>query len=66
MDKLVLEAIMGEQEEFDDGTAANEMLQDYLEEKVVITISSLTYEDAKGKKHQEHIVNAVYKDGHNI
>lgn len=60
LDKLVLEGIMGEQEEFDDGTGANELLKDYLEEKVQITISSLTYKDAKGKKYQGHIVNAVY------
>ena len=66
MDKLVLEAIMGEQEEFDDGTEANALLRDYLEGRAQVTISYVTCKDTKGKTHHEHIANCSYKDGHNI
>ena len=61
MDKLVLHGIMGEQEEFDDGTAANEMLKDYFAGRVKVRIEWYEGKDAKGKKHCEHIVNAYYR-----
>lgn len=60
-DKLVLEAIMGEQEEFDDGTAANEMLRDYFIGRVKVTLEWLDIETPDGKKHCEHLLGARYK-----
>lgn len=61
MDKLVLRGIMGEQEEFDDGTGANEMLHDYLIGRVKVTIEWFEGKTADGKQHCEHIIGARYK-----
>lgn len=58
-DKLVLEAIIGEQEEFDDGTGANELLAVYLNGQAKVTISYVTYTDNEGKTHHEHVVNCL-------
>lgn len=60
-DKLVLEAIMGDQEEFDDGTAANEMLHDYFTGRVKVTLEWFEGKTADGKKYCEHILGARYK-----
>lgn len=60
-DKLVLGAIMGEQEEFDDGTGANEMLHDYLIGRVKVTIEWFEGKTADGKQHCEHIIGARYE-----
>lgn len=60
-DKLVLEAIMGDQEEFDDGTAANEMLRNYFIGRVKVTLEWLDTKTADGKRHTEHLLGARYK-----
>lgn len=60
-DRLVLEAIMGEQEEFDDGTEANEMLHDYLIGRVKVTVEWFDGKTSDGKQHCEHIIGARYK-----
>lgn len=60
-DKLVLEAIMGDQEEFDDGTAANGMLHDYFIGRVKVTLEWFEGKTADGEKYYEHLLGARYK-----